>query len=100
MVDVGILTDVSNEKFDELVQYLKDKNFTAMRKWVGSNIDSDPVSLLRKLYDNSSTLFKASTVPAIVLTIADYQYKSAFVADQEVNLVACLTQIMAEAEFI
>jgi hypothetical protein len=70
-----------------------------MRKWVGDNIDNDCVALFRKLYDTTNEHVKDHTVPLLVTIIADYQYKSAFVADQEVNMVACLTQLMLECEF-
>lgn len=70
-----------------------------MRKWVAMNVDSDPTSLMRKLYDTSSEKLNPSSIPQLVLLIADYQYKSAFVSDQEVNLVAFLTQVMADCEF-
>ena len=70
-----------------------------MRKWVGSNIDSDPTTIMRKLYDKSSEKIQPNSIPQLVLHIADYQYKSAFVGDQEVNLVAFLTQVMADVEF-
>ena len=83
----------------ETVQYLKEKNFTDMRKWVASNLDNEPVVLFRRIYDEANTIMEKSSVPQLVLTMADYQYKSAFVADQEVNMVACLTQLMAECEW-
>ena len=70
-----------------------------MRKWVAQNIDSDPTSIMRQLYDHSNDIVKQSSIPQLVLLIGDYQYKSAFVADQEVNLVAFLTQVMADIEF-
>ena len=70
-----------------------------MRKWVAQNIDSDPTSIMRSLYDVASDKVDPKSIPQLVLLIGDYQYKSAFVADQEVNLVAFLTQVMAEVEF-
>ena len=70
-----------------------------MRKWVNQNLDQDSTRIFRKLYDNLSLRLKSSSIPEAVLIIADYQYKSAFVADQEINLVACLTEIMVECEF-
>ncbi len=99
-IDTGILSNLSDENFKNLIGYLKTKNFTEMRKWVATNLDNEPVVLFRRIYDHSNTVMKKGSVPQLVLTIADYQYKSAFVADQEVNMVACLTQLMAECEWI
>mgnify|MGYP003135216063 FL=1 len=98
-IDAGILTHVSDQSFVNLIRYLKGKQFNEMRKWVGDNIDNDCVALFRKLYDTTNEHVKDHTVPLLVTIIADYQYKSAFVADQEVNMVACLTQLMLECEF-
>ena len=80
----------------ELVTAMKSKDWKSMRSWVVNNLDNDPVTLFRKIYDGFLPL--TSQVPQLVLTIADYQYKSAFVSDQEINLVACLTEIMASVE--
>jgi DNA polymerase III delta prime subunit len=99
-IDTGILSNLSDENFKNLIGYLKTKNFTEMRKWVATNLDNEPVVLFRRIYDHSNTLMKKGSVPQLVLTIADYQYKSAFVADQEINMVACLTQLMAECEWV
>ena len=98
-IDAGILTHVSDQSFANLIRYLKGKQFNEMRKWVGDNIDNDCVALFRKLYDTTNEHVKDHTIPLLVTIIADYQYKSAFVADQEVNMVACLTQLMLECEF-
>jgi len=95
-IDVGILASMSDDSFKELISYLKDKNFTEMRKWVALNTDQDSSELFRKLYDEASKYVKPSSIPSMVITIADYQYKAAFVADQEINITACLTQMMAE----
>jgi hypothetical protein len=81
----------------ELVDALKEKDFKKMRQWVVNNLDNDPGVIFRKLYDSLTEQVK--TVPQLVLLIADYQYKAAFVADAEINLVACLTEIMAAVEF-
>lgn len=95
-IDEGILTNLGEANMNELVQALQSKDWKKMRGWVVANLDNDPVSLFRKIYD---TLIPRTTqVPQLVLTIADYQYKSAFVSDQEINLVACLTEIMASVE--
>ena len=99
VIDIGILSNSSQNAFKSLTALLKGKQFGDMRKWVGQNIDSDPTSIMRMLYDHASDLVKPSSVPQLVLLIGEYQYKSAFVADQEVNLVAFLTQVMAEVEF-
>jgi len=82
-----------------LIKMLKEKRFGDMRKWVIQNLDKDPSSLFSGIYDILYKNLQPQSVPAAVLTIADYQYKSAFVADQEINMVACLTQIMAECKF-
>ena len=99
VIDIGILSNSSQNAFKSLTALLKGKQFGDMRKWVGQNIDSDPTSIMRMLYDNASDHVKPSSIPQLVLLIGEYQYKSAFVADQEVNLVAFLTQVMAEVEF-
>jgi DNA polymerase III delta prime subunit len=98
-IDVGILTQMSDGSFNTLVQALKKKEFNQMRKWVAENLDNDPTTIYRKLYDTCNTNMKEASIPILVTTIADYQYKSAFVADHEINLVACLTTLMIECEF-
>ena len=99
VIDVGILTNYLDVNVDELVKLLKNKKFGEMRKWVVDNLDNAPNLLFRKIYDNLTSLLDANSVPQAVLTIADYSYKSAFVVDQEINMVACLTEIMAQCEF-
>ena len=98
-IDAGILTNVGDQSFNTLIGYLKGKDFNRMRKWVGDNIDNDTTNLFRKIYDNANEHVKEQTIPLLVTVIADYQYKSVFVADQEVNMVACLTQLMLECDF-
>ena len=98
-IDSGILVSLSEINNKELVKLLKEKRFTDMRKWVVQNLDKDPSSLFSSIYDILYKNLQPQSVPAAVLTIADYQYKSAFVADHEINMVACLTQIMAECKF-
>ena len=98
-IDSGLLAAVSDVSIVQLVEYLKDKNFTKMRSWVGENLDNDPQAIFRKLYDSSNKHVKDEFIPKLVMIIADYQYKAAFVADPEVNLVACLTEIMIDVEF-
>lgn len=98
-IDSGILVNVSEDNFKALIGHLKGKNFNEMRKWVVENIDTDPTTLMRKFYDSSQDFIKPASIPTLVLLIADYQYKSAFVADQEINFVAFLTQLMVELEW-
>ena len=98
-IDAGILTSLQELNIGELVSYLKNKKFSEMRKWANVNMDTDIARVFRKMYDALSNHLKPQSVPQAVLIIADYQYKSAFVADQEINLVACLTEIMVECEF-
>jgi len=98
-IDSGILATFSEVNTNDLIKFLKDKNFTEVRKWVVGNLDNDPVSLLRRIYDASYDWISPQTIPAAVLIIAKYQYQCAFVADQEINLLAALTEIMCECEF-
>ena len=100
MIDEDILIQASEENLKELFVALKKKDFTSMRKWVAENIDNDHVRLYRQIYDSLYSRFKKDSIPQAVLTIADYSYKAAFVADQEVNMVACLTEIMMNCEFV
>ena len=98
-IDSGILANIGEINLNELVVALREKNFPKMRQWVTSNVDNDPTSVYRKIYDKLYEVLDKSSIPQAVLIIADYQYKSAFVADQEINLVACLIELMAECEF-
>ena len=98
-IDAGILVNVSDENLKSLLTHLKNKEFSDMRKWVVNNLDNDPVKIFRKIYDTLYQSLEPSTIPHAVLIIADYQYKSAFVADQEINLVACLTELMSQVKF-
>ena len=99
-IDSGLLSAVTDVSIESLIGYLKDKNFTKMRSWVGENLDNDPQAIFRKIYDSSNKHIKDEFVPKLVMILADYQYKAAFVADPEVNLVACLTEIMIDVEFV
>ena len=99
-IDSGILANIGELNLSQLVSALRDKNFHNMRQWVVSNVDNDPATIYRKIYDKLYEVLEKSSIPQAVLIIADYQYKSAFVADQEVNLVACLVELMAECEFV
>ena len=96
-IDSGILSNIAEINTKELIDSLKDKDWKKMRQWVVNNVDNDPQGVYRKVYD--ALIDKVKQVPHLVLLIADYQYKSAFVADQEINLTACLTDIMASVEF-
>jgi len=96
-IDEGILVNMGEANMQELVSSLKDKDWKKMRTWVVNNIDNDPQTLFRKFYDTFCD--SVVQVPQLILLLADYQYKSAFCADQEINLVACLTEIMASVEF-
>ena len=97
-IDAGILLNVTEESFKELIKFMKDKNFTEVRKWVAKNSDSDTINIFRQLYDSASTIMEPQSVPQLVLILADYQYKAAFVADHELNLMAALTEVMAQCK--
>ena len=97
VIDAGILSSISDDNIKELLTSLREKDFKKMRNWVVNNLDNDPNVLFRKLYD--FLLPEVVQVPQLVLLLADYQYKAAFVADAEINLVACLTEIMAACSF-
>ena len=98
-IDAGVLVNISDENLKSLTGHLKAKEFGDMRKWVVNNLDNDPVKIFRKIYDSLNTTLQPETIPHAILIIADYQYKSAFVADQEINLVACLTELMSQVKF-
>jgi DNA polymerase III delta prime subunit len=98
-IDSGILTNLGDESFKQLFEFLKAKSFSNMRKWVGENSDIETSVLFRKIYDTASPYIKPASIPQLVLIIGDYQFKAAFVADPEINIVACLTMIMTECEF-
>jgi replication factor C small subunit len=98
-IDKGILASVANVQLTELINSLKDKDFAGTRKWVTQNLDNDPARIFRNLYDTLYEQLKPGSVPQLVLILAKYQYQAAFVADHEINLMACLTEIMVECEF-
>ena len=98
-IDSGILATFSDVAVNELIKNLKEKNFPEVRKWVVSNMDNDTTVLMRRIYDACYTSLENNSVPAAVLVLAKYQYQSAFVADQEINMLACLTELMVECEF-
>jgi len=97
-IDTGILANVADVSLAELVKTLKEQNFSGMRKWVADNGNDDPVRLYRKIYDSLYDIMDKSTIPNAVLILARYQYQAAFCADQELNLTACLTEIMVECK--
>ena len=98
-IDSGILATFSDVKVNDLVKKLKDKDFPEVRKWVVNNLDNDTSVLLRRIYDACYDSLVPNTIPSAVLILAKYQYQMAFVADQEINMIACLTEIMCECEF-
>ena len=98
-IDAGILSTFSDVAVNDLIKNLKEKNFPQVRKWVVSNLDNDITVLTRRIYDACYVSLENASIPAAVLTIAKYQYQSAFVADQEINMLACLTELMVECNF-
>ncbi len=98
-IDAGILANVKDVSLKNLTSALKEKDFTVMRKWVADNLDSDPTSIFRSLFDNMIQYVEPQSIPELVVLMGEYQYKSAFVADQEINLVAFLTEVMAACQF-
>jgi DNA polymerase III delta prime subunit len=98
-IDTGILASFSEVKTNDLIKFLKEKNFTEVRKWVVSNLDNDSGVLLRGVYDALYEVLDGPSIAACVLIVAKYQYQSAFVADQEINLLAALTEVMVECSF-
>ncbi len=98
-IDSGILAAFSDVAVDDLIKNLKQKNFAEVRKWCVHNMDNDTAVLFRRIYDSLSQALTNNSIPAAVLIIAKYQYQGAFVADQEINMLACLTEIMVECEF-
>lgn len=97
-IDAGILTQLGDVAIKDLVEMLKKKDFTSMRKWVATT-NPDSTTLIRRIYDGLYEYIQPASIPQIVVLLADYQYKAAFCADQELNMVACLTEIMISAEF-
>ena len=97
-IDAGILVNLSEVNINELIKSLKNNEFRNVRKWIVENLDNDPVRVFRHIYDNLYQ-YLDSSIPHAVVILARYQYKSAFVADQEINLLACLTEIMGQCKF-
>ena len=98
-IDAGILVSISDSSINELIYSLKEKEFTNVRKWIVQNLDNDPVRIFRRIYDSLYDCLDGSTIPHAVVILADYSYKSAFVADQEINLLACMTELMGQVKF-
>ena len=98
-IDSGILVNANDIALDTLMNALKIKDFRKMRQWVADNIDIEPASMFRKVYDNMNEYVEPQSIPQLVLILADYQYKNSFVADHELNMVACLTEVMAGVKF-
>ena len=98
-IDSGILASFSDVKVNDLIKNLKKKEFSEVRKWVVNNLDNDSGVLMRRIYDVLHDSLVPNSIPAAVLILAKYQYQIAFVADQEINMLACLTEIMVECEF-
>lgn len=99
-IDTGILTSATSESYDQLVGYLKSKNFREMRRWVATTASLDMASVTRKLYDSMYDVVQPQSIPQLVIDIADFQYKDSFVADKEINMVAMLTTVMMNCEFV
>ena len=98
-IDAGILVDIAEVNIKELIHCMKNKEFTNVRKWVVDNLDNDSTKLFRRLYDSLYDYVDGSSIPHLVVILGEYQYKSAFVSDQEINMLACLTEIMARGKF-
>ena len=98
-IDAGILATFSDVAVNELIKNLKSKNFAEVRKWIVSNLDNDTSVLLRRVYDSLYDSLVPGSIPAAVLVLAKYQYQGAFVADQEINMLACMTELMVECTF-
>ena len=99
MIDSGILVNISETNMKDLTVFLKEKDFKSIRKWVANNLDNDPARMYRKVYDALYEDIQPQTVPHLVLATADYSYKSAFVADQEINMLAFMIEIMTQVQF-
>jgi DNA polymerase III delta prime subunit len=98
-INSSILVDIADVSVNDLIRAMKNKEFTTVRKWVVENIDNDPTIIIRKIYDSLYENLKAPSIPEAILILAKYQYQIAFVADQEINLLACLTEVMMSCEF-
>ena len=99
-IDSNVTKNLTNDNYDGLLKLLKEKDFKKMRSWVANNIDTDASVIFRAIYDRATMNVKPESLPQLILILADYQYKNSFVADHELNVVACMTEIMANVEFI
>ena len=98
-IDAGVLVNMSQANIGELMQSLKEKEFTNVRKWIVNNLDNDPVRIFRRVYDSLYEHLDGSTIPHAVVILAEYQHKAAFVSDHEINLLACMTELMGQVKF-
>lgn len=98
-IDSGVLTSLKNFSTENCIKLMKDKDFTGLRKWVGENSDTNQDELFQSIYKEADTYFQPNTIPHLVLALSKYQYQGAFVADPEINIIACLTEIMIQCEF-
>ncbi len=98
-IDIGILSQVAEINIHTLMKFLKKKEFENMRKWVVENMDNDPSMIFRKLYDSFYEYIEPTSISECVVVLGEYQYKAAFVADAEINIVSCLTEIMMRCDF-
>jgi replication factor C small subunit len=100
-IDASVLTQIDTlGDFDTLIKSLKDKDFATMRKWVANNSDADSSVIYRKIFDSANQFLQPHSIPQCVVILGRYQYQSAFVADQEINLCACLTEMMVDCEYV
>ena len=97
-IDSGVLSNLDDESLNEVIGFIKNKEFSKMRKWVALNIHNDPQAIYRKIYDSLFTKMENNSIPQAIIILSDYTYKSSFVADQEVNMVACMTELMMECK--
>lgn len=98
-IDSGILVNLGDESFKNLIKHLKAKNFTEVRKWVGQNSDTETTALFRNLYDKAVEYLEPASIPQLILLLADYQHRAAFVADHEINTMSCMVEIMSSCKF-
>ena len=98
-IDSGILVNMSEESFKSLIRLMKEKDFVEVRKWVAKQSDADTTTLFREFYNTATQYIEPNSIPSLVLLLADYQFKAAFVADHELNIMAALTEIMAQCKF-
>ena len=98
-IDQGILVNIADTEIKNLVEFMKKKDFSSVRKWVAANVHMSHGDIFRKIYDNLADIITKQSIPQAIIVIGEYQYKSAFVADQEINMVACLVELMMSCEF-